>query len=244
MILGIEDISKSFGSLKALDSVTMELENGAIVGLIGPNGSGKTTLFNIITGVFHADSGKVMLDGQDITHDSPDKIVKMGIARTFQIPKPFASLSVLQNVAIGATYGKGAYKDKLRAESKAREVLSFAGLSGREGTQANDLTLAELRRLEMARALATEPSVLLLDEVMAGLNPSEVGKAIELIQKTRSELGTTILVVEHVMQAIMTLSDTVIVLNHGIKLAEGAPSEIAHNRSVIEAYLGEEYVVS
>jgi len=244
LILTVENVSKTFGSLKALNNVSVELEKGGIVGVIGPNGAGKTTLFNVISGVFHPDSGKLTLEGRDITRDSTHRIVRMGIARTFQIPKPFSSLTVLQNVAIGATYGKGAYKDTLKAEAKAREVIGFVGLSLKETTQANELTLPELRRLEMARALATEPTLLLLDEVMAGLNPSEVKQAIALIQKIRSELGITILVVEHVMQAIMALSDRVIVLNQGSKLAEGVPSEIAHDISVIEAYLGEEYADS
>jgi len=236
-LLEVNGITKHFGGLTALQSVDFHIGKGEILGLIGPNGAGKTTLFNLIAGVYKPDIGEVRFKGENLIHLKPDQICKKGIARTFQIPKPFFHMSVLENATVGAYFGfekKGGVKE---AQARAEEAIEKAGLKGRVRTLANNLTLMERKRLELARALATQPEILLLDEVIAGLNPTETLEMVKAILEIRAS-GITILMIEHVIQAVMKLSDRIVVLNYGKKIAEGLPAEIANNRDVIRAYLG------
>jgi len=232
-------LTKSFGGLTAVKKVDFYLDEDEIVGLIGPNGAGKTTLFNLISGIFPPDSGKIVFEGKDFTGSKPFEVCRMGIARTFQIVRPFLKMTCLENVLVGI---KGRNEKGLRKESKREEakgLLKFVGLERHEQTMAKDLTLIEKKRLEMVRALATQPKILLLDEVLAGLNPSEIIQALELIEVIRSQLKVTVFWIEHVMGAIMKASDRVIVMDQGQKIKEGRPKEIVTDRRVIEAYLGE-----
>jgi branched-chain amino acid transport system ATP-binding protein len=235
-LLRVEDVTKVFGGLTAVNSVTLEMESGEILGLIGPNGAGKTTLFNIISGAFPPTSGEIYFDGKNITNLPSYKTCQLGISRTFQIAKPFAKLSVVDNVKVGAFLHT---RNNKVVENKAREVVSFVGLSQWADLPANTLTTAGRKRLELARALATQPRLLLLDEVMAGLTPTESVKIVQLIREIR-ESGMTILVIEHVMKAIMSLSDRVAVLHHGELIVVDLPEEVTSDERVIEAYLGEE----
>ena len=232
-------VTKSFGGLRAVKGVDFHLGEGEIVGLIGPNGAGKTTLFNLVSGVFHPDSGTLSFGSRDITLLKPFEICRLGIARTFQIVRPFLKMSCFENALVGiiGRNDKNGGKEKRRDE--ARALLKFVGLGDREQTPAKDLTLIEKKRLEMARALATRPRVLLLDEVLAGLNPSEILQALELIEVIRTKLKITIFWIEHVMGAIMKASDRIIVLDQGEKIKEGKSEEIVSDPRVIEAYLGE-----
>jgi branched-chain amino acid transport system ATP-binding protein len=223
----------------AVRSVDLTVHSGEVLGLIGPNGAGKTTLFNLITGVYRPTTGRVYLGHQDVTHMTPAQRCKLGIARTFQLVRPFQNLTVLENVAVGRIYGREAAKSRRSADAEARELLQLVGLAEREHTAAHQLTLVERKRLELARALATRPSLLLLDELLAGLNPSEVNAALELISRIRAS-GATIVMVEHLVKAVFGVSDRVAVLNAGAKIAEGAPAAVAANREVIDAYLGPE----
>ena len=236
-----EQITKRFGGVTALSSVDFHVSEGKIVGLIGPNGSGKSTLFNVISGIFRPDSGKIIFEGRDITCYKPYEIARLGIGRTFQLVKPFEGLSVLDNVAIGVLYGKGEGNTN-KAREEARRILEFVGLAGEVNVLASELTLAGRKRLEIARTLATHPKLLLLDEVFAGLNEAESKQSVALIFKIRQEMGVTIFMVEHILSTIMNTCEQVIVLDFGHKLAEGSPDEIANNPKVIEAYLGEAYV--
>jgi len=234
-------ITKRFGGLTAVSAVDFTLCKGEILGLIGPNGAGKTTLLNCITGFDSPDEGEVLLQGERIETLKPHAITRKGIARTFQIVQPFPSLTVLDNVTMGALFG--AHKngqEVARAREAAKDKLDMVGLSEKAANLTSELTLAERKRLELAKSLATEPEILLLDEVNAGLNPAEIQKAISLIQKIR-EGGVTILVIEHLMKVIMGLSDRVIVLHHGKKIAEGPPREVTSDEQVIKAYLGDKY---
>ncbi len=233
-LLQVHDATKHFGGLTAVNQVTLALDEGEILGLIGPNGAGKSTLFNMISGTYRPDGGTVRFAGEDITGTPPHLICQRGLARTFQIVKPFANLTVVENVMVGSFLRRGKVQE---SEQRARQVLEFVGLSPYADQPAHNLTTAGRKRLELARALATEPRLLLLDEVMAGLTPTESRGIVSLIQKIR-ESGVTLLVIEHVMKAIMTLSDRVAVLHHGELIAVDTPSEITRNPEVITAYLG------
>lgn len=238
-LLNLEKLTKQFGGLTAVDEVTLELQDSEILGLIGPNGAGKTTLFNMISGAYLPTSGRIRFEGADITDWPSHKVAKLGVARTFQLVKPFARLSVVDNVMVGAFLRvKGAAK----AAEKAREVVDFVGLESYANRPAQVLTTAGRKRLELARALATAPKLLLLDEVMAGLTPTESVGIVQLIQQIR-QAGVTILIIEHVMKAIMSLSDRVAVLHHGKLIAIDPPAAIAGDPRVVEAYLGEEFQV-
>jgi branched-chain amino acid transport system ATP-binding protein len=235
--LVIHGLSKRFGGLRAVQDVSFTVKENETVALIGPNGAGKTTSFHLITGFHRPDTGSVSAFGRDITGLKPHDICGHGLARTFQVAKPFGGMSVLDNVMTGAFLRD---RDHGAARATARDAIDFVGLSARERTAARDLTTIDQRRLEMARALATQPKLLLLDEVMAGLNPSEVDQAVALIGKLAGR-GLTIVIVEHLMRAIMAVAKHIVVLDHGEKLAEGAPQDIVANPDVIRAYLGSSY---
>jgi branched-chain amino acid transport system ATP-binding protein len=236
--LVITGISKRFGGLRAVQDVSFTVKENETVALIGPNGAGKTTSFHLITGFHRADSGSVKAFGKEIVGLRPHAVCALGLARTFQVAKPFGAMTVLANVMTGAFLRD---RPVAAAREKAREAIEFVGLSTKEQTPAKDLTTIDQRRLEMARALATQPKILLLDEVMAGLNPSEIDQAVALVGKL-SKAGLTIVIVEHVMRAIMAVARHIVVLDHGQKIAEGAPKEIVENPEVIRAYLGSGYV--
>jgi len=230
-------LTKHFGGLTALQSVDFQVDKGEIFGLIGPNGAGKTTLFNLIAGVYKPDKGEVQFNGEDLTGLRPDQICKKGIARTFQITKPFLNLSVLDNVVVGAYFGIS-HKESLNgAQTKAEEAIERAGLKEKVRALATNLTLVERKRLELARALATQPVILMLDEVIAGLNPKETMEMVKAILGIRDS-GITIFMIEHVIKAVMKVSDRIMVLHYGKKIAEGMPEKILHNPDVIRAYLG------
>jgi len=235
-LLEVLGVSKSFGGLVAVSDVSFSIAEGEILGLIGPNGAGKTTLFNVVNGVYKADRGTITFAGKDITHSSADKIVHLGLARTHQIVKPLNDLTVLENVTVGACFGRE-HLDMAAARKVASEVLQQVGLGNRADLVAHSLTVAGKKRLEVARALAAKPKLLMLDEVLAGLNPTEVATMIDLVRKIRDS-GISVLMIEHLMQAIMSLSDRIVVLNLGRKLVEGKPDEVVHNSDVVEAYLG------
>jgi branched-chain amino acid transport system ATP-binding protein len=232
--LVVKGLSKRFGGLRAVQDVSFTIKENETVALIGPNGAGKTTSFHLITGFHRPDSGSVLAYGREIVGLRPHDICAHGVARTFQVAKPFGAMTVLANVMTGAFLRD---KNAAMAREKAREVIEFVGLSAREQTPAKDLTTIDQRRLEMARALATQPRLLLLDEVMAGLNPAEIDQAVGLIGKL-SQRGLTIVIVEHVMRAIMAVARHIVVLDHGQKIAEGSPKEIVENPEVVRAYLG------
>src|SRR6204780_3442937 len=235
--LGIRGLSKRFGGLRAVQDVSFTVRENETLALIGPNGAGKTTSFHLITGFHRPDSGSVSAFGRDITGLKPHDICAHGLVRTFQVAKPFGAMTVLDNVMTGAFLRD---RHVSVARDMAREAIEFTGLSARMLTAAKDLTTIDQRRLEMARALGTQPKLLLLDEVMAGLNPAEIDQAVALIGKL-SQRGLTILIVEHVMRAIMAVARHIVVLDHGLKIAEGAPKEVVQNRDVIRAYLGTAY---
>jgi branched-chain amino acid transport system ATP-binding protein len=232
--LVVKGLSKRFGGLRAVQDVSFTIRENETVALIGPNGAGKTTSFHLITGFHRPDQGSVMAYGREITGLKPHDICAHGVARTFQVAKPFGAMTVLANVMTGAFLRD---RSTVAARDKAREVIEFVGLGAKEHTAAKDLTTIDQRRLEMARALATQPRLLLLDEVMAGLNPAEIDQAVGLIGKL-SQRGLTIVIVEHVMRAIMAVARRIVVLDHGQKIAEGTPKEIVENPEVVRAYLG------
>jgi branched-chain amino acid transport system ATP-binding protein len=241
MVLLLEgnQLYKSFGGLMALNGLDFYLKIGEILGLIGPNGSGKTTLFNLIAGVFKPDKGQILFEGRDITGSNSAAICQMGIARTFQITRPFPHLSVLENVKLGRAYGSDPAKTLEQAQFEADEILKVIGLSSKRMLPAGRLGLIDRKRLELGKALSTKPKVLLLDEIMAGLNPTEVQTAANLVKQIRDS-GVSLIVIEHMMKAIMGICHRVIVLNAGKKIAEGEPREVVLNREVIEAFLGED----
>ena len=237
-ILEGKGVTKYFGGLAAVSNVDLNVEQGEALGLIGPNGAGKTTLFNLISAALTPRSGTIRFRGRDITGLSPYRICRMGVARTFQLVKVFADMSVLNNVILGSYFGMSPGMSSKDAVREATELLEFVGLSAMKGTPAKDLTLANQKRLEVARALATKPELLLLDELMAGLNPTELAQAMELVARIRDK-GITIIMIEHVMKAIMNVCERIMVLHHGQKIAEGTPQEIATSKTVIKVYLGE-----
>jgi branched-chain amino acid transport system ATP-binding protein len=236
-ILELKKVRKSFGGIMAVESFSLDVKEGEIVGLIGPNGAGKSTLFNCVAGVFPPTAGEILFRGEKINNQKPWDLCRKGLARTFQIVKPFASRTVLYNVMVGAfiTTDKRA-----EAELRAMEVLRHLHMEDCKDMRAGNLTIADRKRLEIAKALATRPRLLLLDEVMAGLRSTEVDEMVAIIKRLR-DAGMTIFVIEHIMRAIMALSDRIAVLHFGTKIAEGSPQEVAHDERVIKAYLGEEY---
>ena len=240
-LLRVCGVGMRFGGLAALADVSFEVERGSVLGLIGPNGSGKTTLMNVISGVYKPTSGEVRFAGRPISDVPPYDISQLGIARTFQVVKPFANLTVRENVAVGAMYGRDGRKRPVRAcFEKAQELLERVGLARVAERPASDLTVPDRKRLEVAKALALDPQVLLLDEVMAGLNATEVDQALELLRSVHAS-GVTLIVVEHLMKAIMSISTTVVVLAEGRKIAQGRPHEVVRSPQVIEAYLGSRF---
>jgi branched-chain amino acid transport system ATP-binding protein len=236
-MLDVEGLCKSFRGLRAVQNASFAVPEGAIVGLIGPNGAGKTTCFNMIAGVFRPDAGEVRFAGQPIGGWRPDQVCAAGIGRTFQIVKPFAGLSVLDNVVVGALLKS---KDVSAAKKRAAEIVERLGLGAKSGLPASSLTLPDRKRLEVARALATRPKLLLLDEVMAGLRPTECDQLVEVFRELNRAEGLTILLIEHVMRAVMALAQRIVVLHHGEVIARGAPQDVVRDPAVLECYLGEE----
>jgi len=239
MLLQIKKATKRFGGLTAVKNVDLEMERGEIVGLIGPNGAGKTTLFNVISGFYPPTEGNILFEGIDITGFKAYQTCRLGIARTFQIVKPFGNMTVLENVMVGNFCRM---RNTREVKNGASQILELIGLFEKKDELAKSLTLPDRKRLELAKALATQPKFLLLDEVNAGLNPAEIIQVLNIIRRIRDEWGVTFLVIEHLMSVIMNLSERIIVLSYGEKIAEGTPDEVSKNQKVIEAYLGEEYV--
>jgi branched-chain amino acid transport system ATP-binding protein len=236
-VLTLESVTKRFGGLTAVRAVSLEVGSGDLLGIIGPNGAGKTTLFNVIAGYYRPEAGRVVFDGRDVTGLPAHAISRLGLTRTFQIVKPFGNLSVADNVTIGALTRCSRVRD---ARAEAERVIALCGLGPHAQARARALPIGLRKRLEVARALATRPRLLLLDEVMAGLNPSELAGIIELVRRVHAE-GVTLIVIEHIMAAMMRLARRIVVLHHGEKIAEGTPAEMAHDRRVIDAYLGDEF---
>ncbi|ERH08305.1 MAG: ABC-type branched-chain amino acid transport system, ATPase component [halophilic archaeon J07HX64] len=236
-LLELQGVEKSFGGLSVLDGVTFSVETGSIQGLIGPNGAGKTTIFNIVSGLLRADAGTVVFDGEEITEMAPRRIARRGIGRTFQITRPYPGMTSRDNLLPGLLYAGG--YDRVRdARTRATELLELVDLGADATEESRSLTMSEQKRLEIARALATEPELLLLDEVFAGLSHEDINRQIELIERIQSDLDITIILIEHVMEATMTICDQVGVLANGGIIAEDVPAEIAHNEQVIDVYLG------
>ena len=240
-LLQVEHVAKRFGGVRALDDVTVDVEAGQLVGLIGPNGAGKTTLFNVVSGVIKPDSGRVVFRGQDITGLPSHAVCHAGIARTFQVVQPFARLTVLENVAAGWLFGRrdAGRLSRAEGEARARDLLDVGKLGDKASRPAGTLTLSERKRLEMVRALATGPDLLLLDEVLAGLNPQETEEMTAIVGRLARDLGLAVLLIEHNVRAVMALSERVVVLSYGTVIAQGEPAAVARDPVVITAYLGE-----
>ncbi len=236
-LLEVVDLTKKFGGLVANDRINMVVNEGEILGLIGPNGAGKTTFFNCVAGHYAVTSGTIRFQGKDITRWVPEQVCLGGIARTWQVVQVFDGMTVLENVMVGAFCR---VTKTAQARREALKVLEFTGLIDKQSFMASDVTIADKKRIELSRALATKPTLIMLDEAMAGLNPAETAEAVELIKAIRDQ-GITVLMVEHVMECIMPISDRIIVLNYGRKIAEGTPAEVCENDEVIRAYLGEKY---
>jgi len=234
-LLSVDEVNKHFGGLVAVRDLSFSVHAGEVVGLMGPNGAGKTTLINVISGEYRPDSGTVRFKGNDITGLPPHRICHLGIARTYQIPQPFAKLTVLQNIAVAAIYGRGLSKSS--AERGAVNVLDIVGLSEKKEMHAGDLEEISLKRLELARVLATNPTLLMIDEVAAGLTEVEIPAVLDLLKQIH-EMGITIILIEHVMKVMMKAVDRIIVMDEGMKIAEGTPNEVMENKKVIEAYFG------
>ena len=239
MFLQLINVGRSFGGLQAVNAVDLTVEKGEILGLMGANGAGKTTLFNLIAGNLKPTTGEIWLEGKRTDGLRADQINRMGVGRAFQIVRPFSGLTVLENVVIGSLFGRGHEQSITRAQKIAKEILDQVGIVERADDKAGTLTLAGRKKLEIARSLATQPSLLLLDEVMAGLTPVEVSEALETVSKLHREQGLTIIVIEHVMRALMHLSERLVVLHHGSKIAEGTPKEISESKVVNEVYFGD-----
>jgi branched-chain amino acid transport system ATP-binding protein len=239
-LLTLEAVTKRFGGLTAVREVSLQVQPGDLLGIIGPNGAGKTTLFHLISGYYPPDEGRVVFDGRDITGQPAHAVSRLGLTRTFQIVKPFGNLSVLDNVMIGALTRRSSTRE---ARVDAERVIEICDLGRHAAARARALPLALRKRLEVARALATQPRLLLLDEVMAGLNPTELTAMVALIRRLHAD-GLTLIVIEHVMAAMMRLAQRIVMLHHGEKIAEGTPREITSDRRVIDAYLGEEFVLA
>jgi branched-chain amino acid transport system ATP-binding protein len=237
-LLEVDHIRKSFRGLVALKDLSFGIQKGEIVGLIGPNGAGKTTAFNIVAGVYRPDHGEVRFEGKKISSQKPHSVARLGIARTFQIVKPFPRMTVFENVLTAGLFGRS--KTLLISSSKERafDALQYSGLLSKSDALASQLSLAEQRRLELARALATDPKLLMLDEIMAGLNGREISQTLQILRKLNAERGIALLVIEHVVMAITSLCQRIVVMDHGEKLAEGTPSDIVNDARVIEAYMG------
>ncbi len=237
-LLKVDGLSISFGGLKAVRNVDFAIEAGEIIGLIGPNGSGKTTTLNLLTGFLKPDTGAIIFDGKDVAGLPRYHVCRRGIARTFQLVKPFLEFTALQNVMVGRLYGKEPAKNLKVAVEESKQILDRVGLLRKANILSKDLTLMERKKVELARALATKPQLLLLDELMAGLNHAEAESAMQLIREIKAELHLTILMVEHIVKAIVGLSNRIVVLNMGEKIAEGLPQDIIHDPTVVDVYLG------
>ncbi len=239
VLLSVDNVSKRFRGLVAVDRLSFEIERGGIFAVIGPNGAGKTTLFNMVAGAFAPDSGAIVFDGERIDGAASDKICRRGIGRTFQIVRPFPALSVEDNVIVGALLHR---QHVVAARAHAHEVLRRLDLFDKRARRASSLTLPDRKRLEVARALATDPKLLLLDEVMAGLRPTETDRIVAILKELNRDTGLTILLIEHVMRAVMALAGRVLVMHHGAAIAQGAPGEVVRDRAVIDSYLGAEAI--